>query len=217
MFVCARRLYPANPGWGSWFVCLGSDFGFQPAISGCDAGLCVFVCALHLYPASSGLGVRGACVLRFGSDWAPPFLAGVLGRVCSCARSACTRTILAPVYCVGLCAQVPVGVAPGHPWLGCLVSVSVCALRPYSAKPGWLVNSGCVGSGFGLSPQQSWLGCWGVCVCVLAPPVPPQSWLGFPVWVCVLGFGIRLRPAIPGRGCWGVCAYVPSPPVPRQP
>ena len=50
-------------------------------------------------------------------------------------------------------------------------------------------------------PRQSWLGCWGVCVCERAPPVPRYSWLGCAVWVCVFGSGFRLCLAIP---CWSV-------------
>ena len=44
-----------------------------------------------------------------------------------------------------------------------------------------------------------------MCVCVRAPLVPRHSWLGCPVWVCVLGPGFRLRPATAG---WGVAGVV---------
>ena len=49
--------------------------------------------------------------------------------------------------------------------------------------------------------RHSWLGCWGVPVCVRAPLVPRHSWLGYAVGVCVFGLGLRLHPATPG---WGV-------------
>ena len=58
---------------------------------------CVFVCALCLYPATPGWAVRCRCVC-LGSVFgcAPPLLAGVLGCVCLCARSACTCKTQAP-------------------------------------------------------------------------------------------------------------------------
>ena len=59
--------------------------------------------------------------------------------------------------------------------------------------------------------RHSWLGSR---VCVLRYGflfTSHLSWLGFVVWVCVLGLGSRLRPATPG---WGVrvcvCLFVPS-------
>ena len=42
-----------------------------------------------------------------------------------------------------------------------------------------------------------------VCVCLPAPPVPGQSWLGCAV--CVFGCGFWLYPANPGSGWWCVC------------
>ena len=54
------------------------------------------------------------------------------------------------------------------------------------------------------APRLSWLGCWGVPVCVLALLVPHHSWLWCAALVCVLGVGFWLRPATPGWGV-GVC------------
>ena len=65
VFVCQLRLFPANPGWVVWCVCvcLGSSFGCAPPLLARVLG-CVCVCL------GSGLGC------------APPLLAGVLGCVC---------------------------------------------------------------------------------------------------------------------------------------
>ena len=104
--------------------------------------------------------------------------------------------------CLGLgCAWARVSAAPRHSWLGCCsVCVFVCVLRLYPATPGWGVRCGCVclGSGFARAPPllPGVLGC--VCVCVQAPLVPDQSWLGIAVCMCVLWLGFWLRPATPG-------------------
>ena len=77
---------------------------------------------------------------------------------------------------------------PPNPGSGVLF---VCALCLYAANPGLPVRCVCLGTGFCftspnlagafsvlvwarvlLPPCQSWLGCFGVCVCVRAPPVP---------------------------------------------
>ena len=72
-------LYPTDPGWGSWCMCVSSGFGFHPANPGWGVGACVFVCALRLYPAIPSSVVRCGCVCSgSGFGCAPPFLAGVL-------------------------------------------------------------------------------------------------------------------------------------------
>ena len=71
-----------------------------------------------------------------------------------------------------------------------------------------------LGFGFWLSPRQSWLGCWGVCVCVRAAPVPRQSRLGFVVRVSRFGLWLSTRQS--WQGCWGVCVCVCAPLAPRQ-
>ena len=109
--------------------------------------------------------------------WAsnPPNLAEVVGRVCLCARSACTLPFLARVCGLPVCARVRVSAAPRHSWLGCW-GVCACVHAPPVARQSWLGSLVCVsGFGFWLSPRQSWLGCWAVCVGVRAPPVPRQS------------------------------------------
>ena len=129
---------------------------------------------------------------------------------------------------VRVCSRVRASLVPRHSWLGCTVGVCVCKLafqlRP--ATPGCGVRvrvrlrarssgtppllAGVCGVGVcawargSAGPRPSWLGCWGVCVCVLAPLVPCHSWLGRVVSVCVLRLGFRLHPATPGWGV-GVC------------
>ena len=65
----------------------------------------------------------------------------------------------------------------------------------------------CLGSGLRCALQllAGLFGC--VFVCVRAPLVARQSWLGRAVWVFVLWLGFRLRPATPGWGV-GVCVCV---------
>ena len=53
-----------------------------------------------------------------------------------------------------------------------------------------------------------------MCVCVRAPPVPRQSWLGFVVRVSGFGFWLSARHF--WLRCWAVCVCVRAPPVPRQ-
>ena len=173
--------------------------------------VCVFVCPLCLYPATPGWGVRCGCgCLGSGFGCARPLLDGVLGCVCVC--------VLAPLV-------------PRHSWLGWAVWVCVLGLgfRLRPATPGWGVGlfaclcarsactppllAGecgvrvCVWARVSAAPRHSWLGCWGVRVCVRAPLVPRHSWVGCAVWVCVLGLGFWLRPATPG---WSVkvCVFV---------
>ena len=226
------RLRPATPGWGVGVcVCLRARSVCTPRLParvcgvgvcawarasaaprhswlGCW-GLCVFVCAPRLYPATPGWGVQCGCVCSgsgFGCN--PPLLAGVLWPVCVCVR--------APLV-------------PRHSWLGCAVWVCVLRLgfRLQPATPGWGVvacvclcaRSACTPPllaglcGVGVcawarvsaAPRHSWLGCWGACVPVCAPPVPCDSWLGRAVWIGVLGLQFRLCPATLG---WGVGVFV---------
>ena len=253
VFVCALRLYPATPCWGARHgcVCLGSGFGcalpLLAGVLGCVSlcvrtplvprdswlGRAVWVCVLglgfRLRPANPGWGVRcGRVCLGSGFGCVLPFLAGVLGCACFCARSACTLPLLAGVCDVVVCVWARVSAAPRHSWLGCWgVCVFVCALRLYPATPSWGVRCGrvCLGSGLGCAPpllagvcgggvtvwapvlalsRHSWLGCWGLRVCVRSPLLPRHSWLGCAVWACVFGLGSRLHPANPRWGV-GVC------------
>ena len=167
--------------------------------------MCVFVCALRLYPATPGWGVRCECVfgLGFWLRLATPGW-GVVVCVSSCARSACTPSLLAGVFSVAVCAPAWVLTAPCLSWLGCWgVCVFVCPLCLFPATPGWGVWCVCVclGSGFGCAPPLLAGVLGSVCVRVPTLLVPRYSWLGCAVWLCVLGLGFRLRPATLG---WGV-------------
>ena len=65
-----------------------------------------------------------------------------------------------------------------------------------------------VGLGFGLAARLSWLGFWGVCVCLCAhSALPRHSWL-----VVNVGLWVRARVWVAPRhsslGCWGVWVFV---------
>ena len=134
-----------------------------------------------------------------------------------------------PGWGVGVCVCFgPVLLAPRHSWLGCAAWMCVFGLgfplRPATPGSGggvcvcWCACSPCtppllagvcgvvvcVWAGVSATPRHSWLGCWGVRVCVRAPPVPRHSWLWCAAWVCVFLLGFPLRPATPGWGV-GVC------------
>ena len=224
VFVCALRLYLANPGWAARCGCvfLGSGFGCAPPLlawvlgcvcrcapSACTspllAGLlgcvCVCLCA-SLVPRQSLLEcLVWVCVLGFKLRLGPAFPGWAVGVfVCLCARSACTPQTLAGVRGVGVCAWALALAAPRPSWLGWWgLCVFVCALLLSLAKPGWGMWCGCVclGSGSGCAPPflAGLFGC--VCVCLCASLVPRRSSLGCALWVCVLGLGFRLPAATP--------------------
>ena len=204
VLVCVLCLYPATPGWGVRCGCVRFGWGFgcaPPLLSGVLGCACLCVCI--------------PCT--------PPLLAGVCGvGVCVPALvSAAPRHSWLGCWAVRACSGAPLVAC--HFWLGCAVCGCVLGLgfwlRP--ASPGWgagacvcwcgrsactspLLARVCVGGvcvwARGCT-RHSWLGFWGLRVCVPAPPVPRQSWQGCAAWVCVLGLGFRLRAAIPG---WGV-------------
>ena len=101
-----------------------------------------------------------------------------------------------------------------NPGWGVGVCVFVCALRLYPANLGWGVRCGCCWVRVLAAPCHSWLRCWGVCVCVRAPPVPRQSWLWFVLCVCWFGFWLSHRQS--WLGCWALCVCVRVPLVPRH-
>ena len=210
VLVCVLLLNPSTPGWGvrCGCVCLGSGFGCAPRLL---AGVLGCVCA----------GVGALLVTRHSWLGCALFLY-VLGFGLAAPRHSW-------LGCWGVRVGVRAPPVPRHSWLGCGVWMCVLGLgfllRP--ATPGWGVGvcgcwcarspctprllAGVLGVGVGVwarvlaAPRQSWLGFWGVHVCVRAPLVPRHSWLGCAAWVCVFGFGFRLRPATPG---WGVGEYV---------
>ena len=216
VLVCPLRLYPTTPGWGVRCACLcsGSVFGCAPPLLAGVLG-CVCACVRNPpLPRHSWLcSAVWVCVLRLGR-------VGVCVRLC--ALSSCTTSLLAVVCGVSVCACARVSAAPRHSWLGCLVWVCVLGLRSRlcPATPGWnvgvlvcfCVRSACTPPllagvcGVGVcawarvsaAPRYSWLGCWGVRVCVRALLVPRHSWRGCAVWACVLRLGFWLRCATPG-------------------
>ena len=158
----------------------------------CAAEVCVPALGVRLRPATPGWGVWGC--------------------VCVCVRAPLLpRHSWLGLFGVGVCAWARVSVAPRHSWLGCWgLAVFVCPLRLYPPIPGWGVWCGCVclSSGFSCAPPllDAVFGC--VCFCVRARVLPRHSWLGFVVWVCVLGIEFWLPPATPGLGRWGVAVFV---------
>ena len=178
-------------------------------------GLCVFVCTLCLYLASPGWVSWCVCEcsgidfhhMNPGSgDWACVFVCplrlypaipgwGVRrGRVCLGSGFGYIPPVLVgALSCVCLCARS----ACTPPVLDGVCGVGGCALVRVSA-----------------ALRHSWLGLWGVFLCVRAPPVRRQSWLRFVV--PVRGLGLRQSPRQSWMGCWGVCVFMPAPPVPHQ-
>ena len=205
--VCVRAPLVRRHSWLGclvWVCVLGLGSWLRSPTPGWCVGVSVCLCARSACtpPLLAGMCDRCVC-LGSGLGCAPPLLSGVFGCVCVCvcARPACTPPLLAGLCGVGVCAWARVSAAPRHSWLGlCGVRVFVCALRLYLATPCRGVRCGCVrlGSGFGCAPPLlAWV-LGSVCAFVRAPLVPRHSWLGFVVWVCVLGLGIRLRSATSG-------------------
>ena len=185
---------------GFVFVCVRAPLVTRHSWPGCDMWVCVLQLGFRLRPTTPGWGV------------------GVY--VCLCARSACTPQLLVRLCGVGVCAWARIAAAPSHSWLGhWAVCVFVCALRLYPATPGWGVRYGCVclNSGFGCAPPllAGVLGC--VCVCVRAPLVPRQFWLGCAVWCVCLSSGLSCAPQLLALVVGCVCPCVRAPLYPATP
>ena len=238
--VCAWAGVSAAPrhSWlGCWGVRVRAPLVPRHSWLGCASWVCVLWLGFRLHPATPSSGV-GVCVCSCArSACTPPLLAGV----CSVGVCAWARVSAAPrqswLGCWGVRLRAPL--LTRHSWLGCMAWVCVVGLgfqlRP--ASPGWgvgvclcwcacsactppllarvCVMGVCAWAWVLAAPRLSWLGCWAVRVCVLAPLVPRHTWLGCAVWVCVLELGFRLRRATPGWGvgvCVCSCACPPCPP-----
>ena len=105
----------------------------------------------------------------------------------------CAPPLLAGLlgFCVCLCARC----ACTSPLLAGLCSVGVCAWARLL-----------------VGPRLSWVGRWGVHVCVRAPLVPRNSWLGC---VC-LGSGFGCAPPLLAGVLGFVCVCLRAPLIPRH-
>ena len=115
VFVCALRLYPANPGWGVRFgcVCLASGLRCPPPLLAWGVGVCVLVCVLRLNSASPCWGLWCVCVC-LGLGFYPA----------------------SPGWGVGLCALHLYPTNPGY----VLLSGCVCLGSDFSCAPPFLAR-----------------------------------------------------------------------------
>ena len=147
--------------------------------------------------------------LGLGSAVTLPTLAGVLGG-CAWVRVLVSslHSWLGFVVCaVGL----GFWLAPRHSWLGfsgraMLCRRSACTL-PFLVR---VCGVGvCAWARASAVPRHSWLGCWGVCVCLCARSVCTPPLLA---GVCGVGLCAWARVAAAPRhswlGCWHVCVFV---------
>ena len=213
VFVGARCLYPATPGWRvrCGRGCLGCFGCAPPLLAGVLGCVCVCVRA-PLVPRHFLLGCAvWVCLLRLGFRLCPATPGCGVGCVCVCGR--------APRV-------------PRHSWLGCAVWVCVLGLgfRLRPATPGWGVGCVCVcgrpprvprhcwlgfvvwvcvlGVRFRLRPCHSGLRCWGVFVFVGALCLYPATagW-GVRCGCVCLGSGFGCAPPLLA-GCRGLCLLV---------
>ena len=208
---------------------------------GCGVWLCVLGLVFWLRPATPGWGV-GVCVrLRARSVCTPPLMAGVCGvGVCVWTPvSAAPRRSWLGCWGVCVCVCVPAPLVPRHCWPGWAVWVCVLGLvfwlRP--ATLGWGVGvcvrlcarsactppllagvcgvGACVWARVLAAPRRSWLGYWGLCVCVRPLRLYPATagWGGQCGCVC-LGSGSGCAPPLLAGVLGCVCACVRAPLVP---
>ena len=190
VFVCVLRLYPANPGRGLWYVCLGSGFGFHPADPGRAAGVYGFVCGLAsasicVTDPPQAFGASVQCYQHPGCGILCT-IASIFGEL----RLAMNALpVVRPLWCNAFGGGLPCLKGNG----------SVCALCMYPANPGWAVHCGCVCWDSGqLRPAIPSSGV-AVCVFVCALRIWPPS-LGWGSWCVCLGSGFGFHPANPGSG-----------------
>ena len=186
----AWQQLPQCPGYGHWvcYCCVALVFGSGFCNNHANLGwglVCVCLGTCFGFASTIQAGVCGACVLALGFSCTPPISPEVLGCVCLCARSVCTPPFLVRVC--GACVLAQVLALPRQLRLGCVVWVLVWA-----------------------NFRRSWLGYWVLCVCVRAPLVPSQSWLGC-AWVQA-----SAAPRNSPPGCWILCVCACAPPLARH-
>ena len=201
VFVYALRLYPAIPGWGvrRGCVCLGSGSGCAPPLLTGVLG-CVYVrVRASLVLRHSWLGCAVLVCVPWPGLWLRPTFLGWGVGVCLCALRLYPASPGSGVWC-GCVLGLLFWLRPATP--GWDVEVCVCLCACSACTPPLLAGvcgvGVCAWARGSAAPRLSWLGCWGVRLCVRAPLVPRHSWLGCAAWVCVLGVGFRLRPPTPG-------------------
>ena len=177
VFVCALRLYRANPGWGPWWGRLVSGYAFTlPILTRVLSYVC-FCARSACTPPILAWGC-GACVrVRFLASPRRSWLVFVVGvswfRCCfHPADPGCGLGVWVRVFGYGFWLHTAI------PDWGFRMGVFVCPVCLHPVNPG--LGLRCVYSAAGLAS-------------------PPESWLGFVV--CVSGFGFCFYPTIP---CWGV-------------
>ena len=216
VFVCVLPLYPPTPGWGVRRVCVcsGSGLGRAPPLLAwvfrCTCCCACSPCTPPLLAGACGVGVR--VWIRVSA--APRHSLLLLGCVCGGVGAPLVPQLSWLGCAVWMCVfGLGFQLRPATPGWGLGVCVLVWVLPLYPATPGWGVRRVCVclGLGFGCAPPLlAWVLRF-VCAGVRASFVPCHSWLGFAVWMCVVGLGSRLRPATPGWGvelcvCWCSCS-----------
>ena len=147
VFMCVFCLYPADPGFGLWCVCLAESFWFTLPILAVTGGVCVWV-RVFFSPRQSWLGCWGVCD--------------------------CVRALPVPhqswLWSAVLVSGCRFELQSANPVWGDLVCVFVCAICLYPANPGCDIRCMCSGAGVGFSPKILAGKCGVfVCVCVLLP------------------------------------------------
>ena len=221
LLVCAPRLHPATPGWvvRCGGVCLGWGFGCAPPLlAGVFGCACLCACSPCTPPLLAGVCVVGVCAWVRVSAAPRHSWVGCWG-VCVlvCALCLYSATPGWGVRCGCLCLGSGFGCAP--PLLaGVLGCVCLCACSPCTPPP----LAGVCGVGVGVwarvsaAPRHSWLGCWGVDVCVRAPLVPATPGWGVRRACMCLGSGFGCAPPLLAGVSGCVCGGVGAPPVPRH-
>ena len=240
--VCACMRAPLAPrhswlGCAVWVcVCFGYGFGCTTPLLAWVLG-CVCACVRAPLVARQSWPGCAAWVLCLGPGLcsAPPLLAGVSGLCLLVCAPRLHPATPGPGVRYG-CVCLGSGFGCALPrlaqvlWCACLCACPPCTPPLLAGARGVGV---CVWVRVSAAPRQSWLGCWGVCVVVWAPPLYPANpgWgvrcgcgylgLGFGcappllAWVCGVGVCVRAEVSAAARqswlGCWVVRVCVRAP------